>query len=157
VVDTTPAEAPRHAVRAAQRAAVGTEAGQLDPETVQAVAAVGECCHDRLARGGVLSAADGPDAHERLVSERDAVRLVEVSTPEVILGRPALEDRDDRQLGRELAEQEQVGDGAALMLGHGEAGPGEHGRFVHPVLRRRPGEHPHLVAVAADGGDVRRW
>jgi hypothetical protein len=66
----------------------------------------------------------------------------------------ALEHGDDRQVRTELAQLEEVGDGAPLMLGDGEAGLGAHVRLAHPVLRGDPAEPAKFLLVAACRGDV---
>jgi hypothetical protein len=65
---------------------------------------------------------------------------------------PALHDRDDRQVRGEVAQLDEVADGALLVLGDGEAGLGGDPGFAHPVLRGGPQQAADLVAVA-----VTRW
>ena len=63
-----------------------------------------------------------------------------------------MQDRDDGQGGVKVAQPQQAGDGAVLVLGDGQAGPGRDGGFAHPVLGGGPGQVADLVAVAADPG-----
>jgi hypothetical protein len=109
---------------------------------------------DELDGGGGLSAAYRAEPDERFGGEVDSGMLVGVGAAEVIADGPALQDRDDRQTRVSVPQGEHAGDGAALMFGDAQAGPGGHGGFAHPVLGRGPGQVTDLIAVPADLGGI---
>jgi hypothetical protein len=86
--------------------------------------------------------------------EVDAGVGVEVGVAEVVVGGVAVHDRDERQVGCQVAECEVVVDGAALVGAQGGASAGEDVGFGHPVLWRCPVEAADLLGVAADRSDV---
>jgi hypothetical protein len=77
---------------------------------------------------------------------------------QVVINGPALQYRDDRQVGCKVPELEQVVDCQTLVFGDCFSGSGEHEGFAHPVLLAGPlhpadlGVAPYLVDVFLGGG-----
>ena len=146
---------PGHRVGGDQQVAGLDEASDFEPEAVQpGDAAFVQDGDEGVDLGGGLAAADRAEADQGLGGQVDPGVLVAVGAAQVVGDRPALQDRDDRQAGVQVAEGQEVGDGAALMLGDGQPGAGGDERFAHPVLGGGPGQVADLVAVAADPGGV---
>lgn len=99
-------------------------------------------------------AACSAHAHKRLGGEVDACAFVAVGAVVVAGDGVALEDRDERQMGREVLEVQEVRDGPVLVCADGGAGAVQYLVLDHPVQRRGPGELADFVGVAVDCGDV---
>jgi hypothetical protein len=141
--------------------AVGVQAEDFEPEQVQPVQPCpAERADDVPGLGGGLPAADRPDSDPGRGGQVDPGHgPVQVDAPAVVVGGLALHDGDDVEVGGQVTQQPVVGDGEALVLGHGPVGIGEPlpGRcaavsddvLTHPVLRGGPHQAADLVAVAA--------
>src|SRR5262249_43167460 len=107
-----------------------------------------------LGVGGGLAATHRAHSDQGFGGEVDPGVVVQVGAAQIVADRPALQDRNDRQIRAEVAQPEEGVDGAALVLGNRQAGAGGDERLAHPVLRGGPCQVADLVAVAADTGDV---
>jgi hypothetical protein len=67
---------------------------------------------------------------------------------------PALEDRDERLAGAELAQKAVVVDGQDPMLADCASGCGEHGWLAYPVLGADPGQPANLGLIAVNHVDI---
>jgi len=76
------------------------------------------------------------------------------SPEKVVLEGPALEHRGDRQVRGEVAQLQEVGDGALLVLGDRGLGALEDVRLAHVVLLGGPDQAAGLRVVAANRGNI---
>ena len=148
------AERPREAVGADEAVFDELEAFLLQPEPVQPKTVRGERGELRGRAEGRLPSAHGADADDGLLAEIEAALVVELEAVEVVAERPALEDGRPRQIRRERSQLGEIRDRALDVLSDRKSRAPQHVRFAHPVLRRRPVEHPDLVAKPPNGSDV---
>lgn len=82
---------------------VAVESAGFDAESVKPDAESGQSGNDLLNFGGGLAAADRAEADQGQSGQVDSGVVVEVDAGQVVDEGPALQDRDDRQVGGEVA------------------------------------------------------
>jgi hypothetical protein len=152
--DVPAAQTPGGRITAGDRVGIAPQSQDFRAEGVQPVSARDQRPHDLLDLACVLASAHGAYSEQWQRGEIDAVSFVHVSAAVVVRDGLSLQDGDDRQIGRQLAQPEIFGDGALLVDAYRCPGTRQDVRLRHVVHRRGPVEVADLGGVAAQGGDV---